>query len=286
MTATADRQITIANEAQADAWNGAEGTHWATHAEHYERANRVFIDRLVASAVGVTDSVLDIGSGTGKSTRDAARRARQGSAVGVDLSAPMLAHARAQSRADGITNIDFLQADAQVQPFDEATFDVAISAFGTMFFDDPVVAFTNIGRALRPGGTIALMAFRDFANNEWMTALRAALALDRQLPEPPPDAPTPFAFADPDRVRAMLRAAGYEAITFTPIDAPMEFGSDADDAYEFLQGFGIVEGLTRGLSADQRTQALSQLRKTVEAHDSTEGVFFGASVWLITARRP
>ena len=154
-----------------------------------------------------------------------------------------------------------------------------------MFFGDPVAAFTNIGAGIRPGGRLALLAWRELARNEWLTELRAALAVGRELPFPPPDAPTPFALADPDRVRRILSAAGYHDIRLDPLDEPIEFGSDADDAFAFMRTLGIVEGLTHGLDDASRTRALAKLRKTVAAHDSPMGVLFGTSAWLITARR-
>jgi SAM-dependent methyltransferase len=276
----------IANAEQAAAWNGHEGEHWTENADRYDRAGRRTWQRFLdAGLVSSTDAVLDIGCGTGKSTRDVARVAMQGSALGVDLSAVMLERAREQSEADGIANVTFLQADAQVHPFDEQTFDIAISSFGAMFFGDPVAAFSNIGRALPPGGRLALLAWRELARNEWLTELRAALAVGRQLPEPPPTAPTPFALADPDRVRGILATAGYENVGFEPIDEPIEFGSDAADAFAFMRTLGIVEGLTHDLDDDGRAQALAELQQTVTEHESSEGVLFGTSAWLITAQR-
>lgn len=279
-------EMEIANTEQAAAWDGHEGAVWAEHADRYERSSRRHWQRFVdAGLIASGDAVLDIGCGTGKSTRDAARIAVQGSALGVDLSARMLERAREQSAADGLANVSFVQADAQVHPFEAEAFDTAISCFGAMFFGDPVAAFTNIGRGLRPGGGLALLAWRELARNEWLTELRAALADGRQLPEPPPEAPTPFALADPDRVRRILGAAGYEEIGFEPIDEPIEFGSDAEDAFAFVRTIGIVEGLTHDLDDDGRARALAEVQKTLAAHATQDGVLFGTSAWLITARR-
>ncbi|MGZ4688354.1 MAG: class I SAM-dependent methyltransferase [Acidimicrobiia bacterium] len=286
MTSQLESGTKTANTEQAEVWNGHEGDHWAEHADHYERSNRHLMHHLVTGElISSDDAVLDIGCGTGKSTRSAARLATRGSALGVDLSAPMLAQASARSRADGLANVSFLQADAQVHPFGEQAFDVAISCYGAMFFADPVAAFGNIGRALRPGGRLALLAWREIARNEWLCELRTALALGRQLPEPPPDTPSPFALADPDRARRILGDAGYVDIGLEPIDEPIDFGADADAAYGFLRTLGIVEGLMHDLDDAQRAEALSQLRTTVDAHTGADGVLFGSSSWLITAAR-
>ncbi len=286
MKAQMEAEMNIANAEQAAAWNGHEGEHWTKYADRYDRAGRRHWQRFLdAGLISSSDAVLDVGCGTGKSTRDAARIATQGSVLGVDLSAVMLDRAREQSTADGLANVTYVQGDAQVYPFDAQAFDIAMSCFGAMFFSDPVEAFTNIGNAVRPGGRLALLAWRELARNEWLMALREALAVGRQLPVPPPDAPTPFALADPERVRGILGAAGYEEVGFEPIDEPIEFGSDAEDAFTFMQTLGIVEGLTHDLDDAGRARALAELRKTVVAHDSANGVLFGTSAWLITARR-
>jgi ubiquinone/menaquinone biosynthesis C-methylase UbiE len=106
---------------------------------------------LATLDVRAADHVLDIGCGTGQVTRAAARAAESGSAVGVDVSAAMLAHARRKSRAAGLRNIRFLHADAQTHRFPQQCFDLGVSRFGTMFFADRLAAFTNIAGALRSG---------------------------------------------------------------------------------------------------------------------------------------
>jgi len=278
--------VTIANHEMAAAWDGHEGDVWAEHAERYDmtgvRIWKAFLDRRPISE---RDHVLDIGCGTGRSTLDAARLAPAGHALGVDLSARMLERARERCAAEGIGNVRFVQADAQVHPFDD-TFDVAISRFGTMFFADPVAAFGNIGGALRPGGRLAVLAWQELGRNEWLTVLREALALGRDLPQPPPSAPGPFGLADPDHVRRVLDAAGFENVHLEPIEEPVNFGADADDAFSFVRTLGIVEGLTNDLDADMKAQALEQVHRALKAHDTGAGVLVGSSAWLITARRP
>jgi ubiquinone/menaquinone biosynthesis C-methylase UbiE len=185
--------IAIVNTEQAAAWDGHEGDVWSEHADRYEAVVggiwKVFLDE---QPIIDGDHVLDIGCGTGKSTRDAARLTPAGRAVGMDLSARMLKCARHRSAAEGLTSIEFHQADAQVHPFATGAFDLAISSFGAMFFNDPVAAFANIGTGLRPGGRIALLAWRELARNPWLTLLREALALGRDLPEPPTGVPGPL----------------------------------------------------------------------------------------------
>ncbi|HUR24288.1 MAG TPA: methyltransferase domain-containing protein [Acidimicrobiales bacterium] len=282
-----NRSRAIANEEMAAAWDGHEGDIWTEHAERYESAGQrlwnVFLDRR---PINSGDFVLDIGCGTGKSTREAARLAAPGQVVGVDLSSRMLGYARRRSAEQGLTNIRFEQADAQVHPFEEADFDVAISSFGAMFFADPVTAFANIGRALKAGGRLAVLAWQELARNEWLNVVRESLAMGRTLPQPPPSAPGPFGLADPVHVRGVLEAAGFEDIGLQPVEEPMNFGSDGDDAFSFFATVGIVEGLTQDLEEETKAAALDQLHGALIAHQSDDGVLLGSAAWLITARRP
>lgn len=276
--------MAIANVDMAAAWDGPEGDHWAEHADRYERVGVAQGQALLdVAAIAKSDSVLDIGCGTGKSTRGAARLAVSGSALGVDLSARMLVRARATADAEGLDNVRFEQADAQVHPFGADAFDLAISSFGAMFFADPVVAFANVGQSLRPGGRLALLAWRELDRNEWLSAIRQALALGRDLPTPPSGAPGPFGLADRQQTEVILTGAGFVDVDFAALDDPIVLGTDADDAFAFTRDFGITRGLTHDLDDEDTEAALDALQRTLVDHQTSDGVRFGASAWLITA---
>jgi SAM-dependent methyltransferase len=276
----------IANVEMAAAWDGHEGDMWTTHADRYEAVGRhVWRDFLGRGLVSPGDDVLEIGCGTGKPTADLARLVAPGRVLGVDLSAQMLERGRTRAAADGLTNVEFLQADAQVHPFEEAAFDVAVSSFGVMFFNDQVAAFSNIGRALRPGGRLAVMAWQGLARNEWVRGLREALAVGRDLPQPQPGQPGPFGLADPDHVRRVMAAAGFDDVEVESIEKPLEFGTDADHAFTFARTMGVVEGMTRDLDDDDTARALDAVYALLKAHETPDGVLIGSAAWLITARR-
>ena len=279
--------MTVTNVEMARAWDGDEGARWAEHAEQYEATGHRLWDRLVATGlIGASDAVLDVGCGTGRTTRDAARLASSGSALGVDLSARMLERARELAAAEGVTNVQFLQADAQVHPFEAGAFDVAISTFGATFFADPVDAFTNVAGALRAGGGLGMLVWRGLGRNEWVTAVRAAIAMGRQLPEPPPGAPGPFQLAHGDDVRRLLAAAGFVAVQLESVDEPIYLGPNVQDAFAFVRTMGMVLGLTHDLDEPTRRQALERLHDALAAYETEKGVLLGASAWLVTARRP
>jgi SAM-dependent methyltransferase len=275
----------IANVEMAAAWDGSEGDEWTEDADYYEAASeRTWARFLTLVPVAATDRVLDIGCGTGHSTRSMAARA--GYVLGVDLSSRMLNEARRRAAAEGLTNVEFVQADAQVRPFETGGFDLAISSFGAMFFNDPIAAFTNIGAALRPAsGTLAILSWQGLAENEWLRAYLGALDAGRNLAGPPVGAPGAFGLTDPDDVRRILTAAGFAGIELTSIEEPMRVGADFDDAWSFVQRLGVVKGLTENLDDDSKRQAFADLRRVVADHTSPDGVLLGTAAWLITATR-
>ena len=277
---------TIVNVDMASAWDGDEGTKWARDWQRYDRSVAGYHRRLLdAVAVSRGERVLDVGCGNGETTRAAARAAADSSVVGVDLSSRMLERARGLARAEGLGNIRFEHVDAQAHRFAPASFDVALSRFGTMFFGDPVAAFTNIASALRAGGRLVIVAWRGVHDNEWLQCIFGALAVGRELPVSPVGAPGPFGQADPDGVQDTLNAAGFDSVELTAVDEPFWMGADATDAFEFMRGSGIVGGMTKGLDDDQRSRALDALRATMIEHDTGDGVVFGSGAWIIAARR-
>ena len=141
-----------ANVAQHDAWNGDGGRRWVATADRRDEVLGPVADALLAAAIPAEgDRVLDVGCGCGVTTLLAGRAVgATGAATGIDLSEPMLDVARAG--ADDARNVRFLQADAQTHMFDAAAFDLVISRFGSMFFDDPVRAFANLADAMKTRG--------------------------------------------------------------------------------------------------------------------------------------
>lgn len=234
---------------------------------HYEQFR-------AAADIGADDRVLDIGCGTGESTRDAARAASNGSVFAVDVSEPFLHLARELST--GLTNITYELADAQTHPFPPATFDVCISRFGTMFFQDPVAAFGNIGRAVRPGGRLVLLVWQSRELNEWATAVTEALA-----PGAPAPADGPFSLGDPSTVDDILREAGFGKASFTDVHDPVYYGPDVDTAYELVRGLSEPTKLVA--ESPDPDRALERLRALMSAHRAENGVYFGSRAWIVTA---
>ena len=276
----------IVNAEMKAAWDGAQGDEWVEREERMNQTLRAHTEPLLAAAgVTATDHVLDVGCGCGETTRACAIAAVGGRALGIDLSTAMLARARLRAEEEGIANVEFVRGDAQLYPFAPEGFDLVVSRFGVMFFDDPAAAFANIASAVKPGGRLALMVWQELARNEWITALRTALAVGRTLPELPPGAPGPFGLADADRTGGILEAAGFRDVTFDDVAAPFFVGTDTDDAFDFARGMGPARGLLDDLDADATARALDELRATLDAHHTGDGVVFDSRIWVITAVR-
>lgn len=261
-------------------WDGDTGTFWAAHADRFDRGVAGYQAALLTAAAGADgDAVLDVGCGNGRTSIDLARRVEGGSVLGIDLSAAMLAVARARAAAEGVPNVRFEQGDAQRHPFPPAAFDVAVSRNGTMFFDDPPAAFAAIAAAVRPGGRLVLQTWQPFARNEW---LAGPLTLLGSGP-PGPDAPGPLGLSDPGRITALLTGSGFTAVTLTGLTAPMWFGADPADALGFLTG--VHAGRLGELGERDRDAAVDALRADLERHHDEHGVRYGSAAWLVTARR-
>jgi SAM-dependent methyltransferase len=282
--ATSAVPIDPSNADQLRAWDGDDGAYWAEHADYFDRSVAAYHEKLMATAaVTDRDRVLDVGCGTGQTTRDAARAATSGSALGVDLSARMVELASRRAAEEGIDNASFEQVDAQIRPFPPAAFDVAISRNGAMFFGDLIAAFANIGHAMVRGGRLVLVAWQPLPANEWITEISGALAAGRDLPAPPADGRGPFSLSQPERVRSILTAAGFTDIDLEGTTAGMWFGTDADDAHRFV--LGLMGWMLQGLEDTDRGRAIDGLRAAMAAHETPDGVVFGSAAWTIRATR-
>ncbi|MFK4067202.1 class I SAM-dependent methyltransferase [Streptomyces sp. NPDC029674] len=278
--------LNIVNTEQAQAWNGYEGDHWARHQDRWDAVNEGLNSPLLdAASPGGNDRVLDIGCGAGQTTRLAARRASGGHALGVDLSAPMLARARATARQEGIANVSFEQGDAQVHALAPAAYDVAISRYGVLFFADPVAGFANIGRALRPGGRAAFICGAYPEANEWLQAFAELRDLLPIGGFGKPGGPGMFALADADKTREILSAAGFEHIGTTHVEAYGTWGRDAADAASFLLDSGPGRHLTGQVTPEIRDRAHHRLTELLRPHEQAGTLRLRSAALLVTAVR-
>jgi SAM-dependent methyltransferase len=277
----------IVNTEQARSWNGYEGRYWADNADRWNAINDAFNEPLF-DAAGITagDRVLDVGCGAGRTTLRAARRAAPGHVLGLDLSVPMLERARATAAREGIDNVAFERGDAQVRPFRPAEFDALISRYGVMFFADPVAAFGNLARALRPNGRLAFVCGTEPENNEWLHAIGGLRELLPVGELGTPGQPGMFAFADAGRVREVLSAAGFTAVRPERLELRANWGADAEDAADFLLNSGPGRHSTSQVDRETTVRARLKLIEMLREHERGGMVGLRTVAWLVTAIRP
>lgn len=275
----------IVNRQHSEAWNGWEGRHWAEHPARYDAMMGAFNEPLLdAAAIAADHAVLDVGCGTGLTTRLAARRAHRGHALGVDLSAPMLERARRDAADERMGNITFEQGDAQVHPFPAGGFDSVVSRGGVMFFADLVAAFAHLLGALAPGGTLAFVGPQPEGPDS--AYARATAALAPYLREPSPAARGMGSLLDPARIDDVLTRAGFRQVEINPVRADLGFGADADDAADFLFSTGPTRHNLRSLDGSTIAALRAEVRDALAEFTTPLGVRIPGAVWLVTATRP
>jgi SAM-dependent methyltransferase len=251
-----------------------------------ERMNLPIWEAVVAAVQPAPgERILDVGCGAGATTLDMARRVAPGGfSVGVDVSSTLVAAARAAAAAEQVTEVEFLEADAESFPFEAGGFDAIVSRFGVMFFGDSDAAFANLRRGLRPDGRLAFACWRSAADNPLsLVPVEAAAHLLPPKPATPKDAPGRFAFADPDRVRGILERSGWRDIEIAPldVDTPVSF----DEMMAFSLGLSSLAPLLREQTQDVRDQVRGVVSEAVRAHEVDGKIPLQAACWLVEARR-
>jgi SAM-dependent methyltransferase len=279
----------MTNEGQIEYWNDQAGPKWVRYQEVLDRQIAVHGNAMLDRAgLQPGERVLDIGCGCGGTTLEVARRVGPaGSVAGLDISAPMLEHARSRSAREGLAHVAFLQADAQIHALPQAAFDAAVSRFGVMFFAEPAAAFANVRRSIRANGRITFVCWRAVSENPWVTLPMLEAARFVELPPPPPaDDPGPFAFAERDRVHRILSQAGFRDISIDAHDSPMRMGSspDIEAAVELTFAIGPLSRLFAQADESIRPALRDAVRTALAAHLTPEGVILPSASWIVHAR--
>jgi SAM-dependent methyltransferase len=267
---------------QAAFWNGPGGKMWIAAYERIQKSISGFSDSaLAAAAAKPGEKVLDVGCGTGTTTgRLAAAVGSTGHVMGVDISEPLIDAARGQK----LTNATFVVSDATTFPFDPAAFDLVFSRFGVMFFADPVVAFKNLQRALKPTGRLVFVCWRTPQENPWgAVPMRAAAPHLPPLERPGPEDPGQYAFGDRARVERILKAAGFGAPTFAKLDEMNLMGRDVPDVLDNIAAFGPLARLFKEATPAQVEKARAAVAEALVPHAAADGVKLPAACWLVSA---
>jgi ubiquinone/menaquinone biosynthesis C-methylase UbiE len=278
------------NSEQIAQWNGALGERWAAMQREIDRIVVPFGDAaLRAAAPQPGERVIDVGCGCGDTSIEIARSVGEtGTVLGVDVSQPMLEVARSRAALTNRAHLSFQNVDASEAPLPTET-DLLFSRFGVMFFSQPSRAFRHLRKSLRTGGRCVFVCWRAPRDNPWaMAPLSAARAAMGVTPAPPdPYAPGPFAFADQERLDAILSEAGFDAIRVQRFDVPLSLGTTAHSAAEFAVQIGPVSRFVRELGVEHLPTILDAVERALIPLAAADGhVSLNGSTWLVSATNP
>jgi SAM-dependent methyltransferase len=275
------------NADQIAAWNEATGQTWVKMNAGLDRQlEPIGAALLERASLHPGQKVLDIGCGAGATSRQAAAAvAPDGEVLGADVSEPLLALAR--ERAAGVPNLQFVRADAQTHAFEPAGFDRAISRFGVMFFEDPTAAFANLRRACKPGARLCFACWRGAQENPWLTLpMRAAGHLLPPQAPADPDAPGPFAFADPRRLREIVPGAGWRELLIEPLDIAVG-GGDLEETTALMVRVGPLGRAIReaGPTPELMGAVTDAVREALAPFIGPDArAAMPSASWIVTAR--
>lgn len=279
------------NADQIAFWNSDVGRNWARYQEQLDISLRPFGEAAMERAgINAGLDILDVGCGCGDTTFALGERAGPGgTAVGIDISEPMLT--RARLRADQLKprNVSFRKADPQIDDFRSETFDIVFSRFGVMFFDDPVRAFSNLRRALSSNGRLAFACWRPPADNPWVKVAVDQVREHIELPPPPgPDDPGEFSFGDRDRVHRILNEAGFTDISIESFEPEITLagGDGLDETVDFTMTMGPASRAIEAAGGGEgvRAKIAAGIRSALEPFVTERGVVMQSASWIVSAR--
>lgn len=273
---------------EAAEWAGPVGDAWAAE---WRRTDRSFaglsryLDPAIRAAItpGVR-TIVDIGCGAGATSMASAQTATSARVVGIDLSPELIAVARGRGAA--FANLSFVDGPVEHAVAAFAPVDLFVSRHGVMFFDDPATAFRALRAAAAPDARMVFSCFRSPALNPWASDVAAAI-LGEDRPRPAGSAPSPFAFADPAFVEAVLAASGWRPVDRQSVDFTYRAGEGADpvaDALSFFQSIGPAAPVLRSAAPGAREAMLDRIAAVVERRRTGNSVDFSAAAWLWSAR--
>ena len=272
---------------QVEAWNGAMGAQWAANEARTERGLAPVLEALLQwSAPTQGMRIVDVGCGAGGTTLALANAiSPTGEVIGLDVSAVILDAAR--TRLADTRNARLELADALTWTLDGPPADLLFSRFGVMFFGNPVAAFANLRRALKPAGRFAFAAWAALEDNPWINLpLQAALTVIPPPPPADPEEPGQFAFGNPARVPRILHDAGYSPVRHRAFDFTMRYPSDdLARTAAGLTNMGQLARILRDRPDDERSRAADAVATALAPLVKDNWITLPARVWLFDARK-
>jgi SAM-dependent methyltransferase len=269
---------------QHDTWKSV-APGWQRWAPLLRRYSAPITEKMIAG-LKPGQRVLDIASGVGDPAITIAKKvAPGGSVLGTDLVEEMLAYAREQARAAGVTNVEFRCVDGERLDVPAASFDAVTMRFGLMFMPDAVECLKRVREALKPGGSIAVVVWRAPDQNLWASIPIAVLKRHVDVPAPPPGAPGLFAFADRARLESVIREAGFADVRIDGIEMTMSDFETGDEFVQFtFELSGPLAALRNKVPETNRAAVDEEIAREVVAAGGGRAALSGRA-WLAAATK-
>jgi len=279
----------LSNTDMSQFWNGDGGQNWIRFQNRLEKSLNIFGEQAILTAKLAQDEyVLDVGCGWGDTTFEIAKSVGlNGYVRGIDISELILDQARTRIDSFGLDNIKFECVDAESHQFKSMEFDVIYSRFGVMFFNDPVAAFRNIKRTLKPGGRLVFICWKSVNENQWVKLPQEITNKYVAMSEPSnPHAPGGFAFGDAATVLAILDDAGFKETQVETYATKFNVGENLDEAIIFLSHLGPASSIIEDpdLDVEIKKRIIAELRSELVKNETSLGIELNAETWIFTAK--
>jgi ubiquinone/menaquinone biosynthesis C-methylase UbiE len=239
---------------------------------------------LDMAAVGPGARVLDVAAGAGEQTLAAARRVgTDGYVLATDISPSILRYALSAVRQAGLANVETLELDGERHDtLPEASFDVAISRVGLIYFPDQQRALGGIRRALKPGGRFAAVVYSTPDRNAFFSLPVGIIRRRAQLPPPLPGQPGPFSLGAEGALARTLEQAGFRDVEVRRVDSPVRLPSAAECVRFERESFGALHQMLAAMSEHERTETWEEIEAALGQFETDQG-FVGPCEMLVGA---
>lgn len=279
--------VRAAKEREVAGWT-ATAAGWNRHHAFFERYTAPVSEALIRKA-GIRPGmrVLDIACGTGHPALAIAERVGPaGSVLGTDLVEPVVAFARERAREAGLTNVEFRRVDGEALDVPPASFDAVTMRWGIMFMPSPVEAMKGAYAALKPGGRIALAAWGPPERNPFAMIAMGVIRRRLNAPPPPPATPGIFAFADPDRLRAVIEAGGFRDVEVEPLDLVAGEYASGEEYWAFMRDIAApINALYQQLPPADRPDVDAEICAAAERHRAGGKIVVWGTSWIAAGRK-